>query len=515
MVQALRIAEGLEIPVEQLIGESVAVLGIKGSGKTNTTAVLIEQLLSHLPLTIVDREGEYWGLKEKHQLLIAGRGKRVELPLDLNNARPVALYSIRKGLPVILDLSGYDDEEEMNAVLVEYFRAIWDEAGELRRPYQVVLEEAHEFIPQGMKSDVKTWFTRIALRGRKRGLGMIVSSQRSAKVEKDVLTQAGIVFLHKVVHPIDMKVYQDMLPIKARDVAALVGKLTTGEAVFMVNHQVQTVHINLRETYHAGFTPGLEGVEPPSMQPIDENLLKELRAMLAIPAEKPAPAAKAGDAPTVAAFDSMELLNMMRAMEEMDKTQKKLIADNAQLFARLAAYEMAAAKPVTPVEVARKKLLPGHDVIGDLPMFATPAGQPSATIAKLGAVTQEVYRSPGQSQRAIKRQRTGFETFLSNLALLHPYQQDFIAYLLMHPERTWTVLEIARHIGTAESTLKKNMPLDYVRNNLILRTGSRGYYKYQGRPDRWLEQTYPDLNQNELREQLFLQLKIKSEPVKV
>ena len=36
----------LKIGVDELLGESVAVLGIKGSGKSNTAAVLAEELLS-------------------------------------------------------------------------------------------------------------------------------------------------------------------------------------------------------------------------------------------------------------------------------------------------------------------------------------------------------------------------------------------------------------------------------------------------------------------------------------
>jgi DNA helicase HerA-like ATPase len=55
----------LSLEVQAFVGRSVAVLGITGSGKTNTAAVLIEELLTQgLPMTIVDIEGEYWGLNQ-------------------------------------------------------------------------------------------------------------------------------------------------------------------------------------------------------------------------------------------------------------------------------------------------------------------------------------------------------------------------------------------------------------------------------------------------------------------
>ena len=44
----------LPLDIDSFVGKSTALLGITGSGKTNTAAVLIEELLSNgLPLTIV------------------------------------------------------------------------------------------------------------------------------------------------------------------------------------------------------------------------------------------------------------------------------------------------------------------------------------------------------------------------------------------------------------------------------------------------------------------------------
>ena len=55
------IHDQVSLSIGDVIGESVAVLGIKGSGKTNSAAVWIEEILSAaLPLTVVDIEGEYW-----------------------------------------------------------------------------------------------------------------------------------------------------------------------------------------------------------------------------------------------------------------------------------------------------------------------------------------------------------------------------------------------------------------------------------------------------------------------
>ena len=77
----------LPITLESVIGEKIAVLGIAGSGKTNTAAVIIEELLAGgLPMTIVDIEGEYWGLKDRFDIIVIGRSDNVDVEVDASHA---------------------------------------------------------------------------------------------------------------------------------------------------------------------------------------------------------------------------------------------------------------------------------------------------------------------------------------------------------------------------------------------------------------------------------------------
>jgi len=85
----------LNLQTQDLIGRCVAVLGISGSGKTNTAAVLVEELLSSgVPMTIVDIEGEYWGLKEKYEVLVAGRSEHADVEFDAAHAGSLAELSV-------------------------------------------------------------------------------------------------------------------------------------------------------------------------------------------------------------------------------------------------------------------------------------------------------------------------------------------------------------------------------------------------------------------------------------
>jgi len=277
----LEISDDLQLRLEDVVGKFIAILGIRGSGKTNTAAVLLEELLKYnFPLTIVDIDGEYWGLKEKYELLVVGKSENVDVEIDVEHAEQIAEISLSKNVPVILDVSGFLYEDTYK-LLLNYFKRIWDLAGKYRKPYEIVLEEAHEFIPQGTKTDLKEVLVKIALRGRKRGLGAIIISQRSAKVEKDALTQAEILFLHKVVHPSDLKVYKEILPLPPKDVGNLVSSLDVGECIFYYGEISKPIRVRLRKTFHAGYAPSLGEVKAPTLKTISEEIIKSIKEITA------------------------------------------------------------------------------------------------------------------------------------------------------------------------------------------------------------------------------------------
>lgn len=262
----------LPLQAHDFIGQSVAILGIKGSGKSNTAAVLMEELLTaNIPIQIVDIAGEYYTLKSKFpRVTVVGRSwnTQVDISLTQNNTEKTAEKAYRNGVPVVIDLSGIPSDARPD-ILLPWLSATWRAAGTSRIPTVLFLEEAHNWIPQRQKTAVSGLLVDYAAEGRKRGLSLVMIGQRSARIDKDTLTQADIAFLHRVRHPIDLQVYTAMIPRSGAQVKDMVNRLKTGDALVLFGDKVLRATIRPRETQHAGATPGFSNIPKNQLSLLD------------------------------------------------------------------------------------------------------------------------------------------------------------------------------------------------------------------------------------------------------
>lgn len=467
-------AKTFNLKVEDLIGQRIAVLGISGSGKTNTAAVLIEELLSSgLPLTIVDIEGEYASLQEQFPLLVAGRSTHADVPLMVENAGAIATTSTQHGISIILELSDYD-QDEMQLILLTYFEALWRQSSALKSPYEIVVEEAHEFIPQSVRTPLKTLLTRFALRGRKRGIGIILASQRSAKVEKDLLTQAGTLFLHSVVHPTDLSVYKDLIPLSGRDVEQQARELVPGEAFVVRGKQVNRIQVRYRHTFHAGATPAL-GTVPPSLKTIDAALLEELR-------EASAQAAKGGRSDDLA-----RLKRQLQESEALVAEQQTTIKRQAEQIELLSQLRVQGPTSLS-IEQARVNHLHTPGPIPSVVSPSEPLRVIEATIA-----TKEI-APPLNDAKFRSFQRRFHQVPALERAILHVLQEQ---------QRALTAQQIAAWLNRSESTIQNNPPRTLLKLGLISRTRGKKGYLYQTQLDDYLEREFPGVEMASLLTQLF------------
>ncbi|KKN95564.1 hypothetical protein LCGC14_0174320 [marine sediment metagenome] len=269
---------------DMLIGKLAAILGMTGSGKSNTAARVIEQILDlKIGLTILDIEGEYWGLQEKYEVLIVGNSKKATVKIDEETfekmASSLAEKVLTENIPLIIDLSGWSDKK-WDLGLIEYFSSLFTIAQKVRRPHIILIEEAQEFVPQSISSDLKEVLVRVAKRGRKRGLFTILASQRSPDVDKKLLSQCEVVFCHRVSHPTDLDVYYKLIPLERKEIKNRVIGLDDGQCFLKLKSGTTVVQVKMRETFHAGNTPGI-GVQPktPPLKMIAKDLAIAFKKM--------------------------------------------------------------------------------------------------------------------------------------------------------------------------------------------------------------------------------------------
>jgi hypothetical protein len=281
----LDISETLSFTLAHLRRQRTIVLGQSGTGKSNTVAAIAEEGLVHkIPMTIVDPESEYWSLKSLYDLVVVGRSEHADLEVAPEHMGQLAEWSVRQGVPVIIDLDDYTDDEAF-ALLVPYFQRLWVVCSRIRRDYMVIVDEAQDFIPQSGKTPLKGQLIRIAKKGRKRRIWSVFATQRPQSMDKDYLTQTDLRILHAVSYKHDLEVYADIIPaLSGAELAVPVQKLGKGQAYAIYDHVPYLVQIRRRDSFDPNEEPlaGSETVEP-ALRPLDAAMLEELRARLAAP----------------------------------------------------------------------------------------------------------------------------------------------------------------------------------------------------------------------------------------
>jgi DNA-binding transcriptional ArsR family regulator len=228
------------------------VLGSSGSGKSYTVGVLCEELCrNQVPFTIIDTEGEHTGLKEKFEVIWVGEDQGADL--SWGNLDVVDLARQAPDIsPIVLDVSDLTDPKEK---VSSYVRALYETLTERRTPYLVVVEEADKFVPQyGERVPI---FAEVARRGRKRGMGLMICSQRPSLVDKNVLSQCGNQLIGKLIIQNDLQSVAQFFPGKGlpKELTSLKAGQFFAMGGFAATPSLVT--INKRVTKPGGVTPSL------------------------------------------------------------------------------------------------------------------------------------------------------------------------------------------------------------------------------------------------------------------
>lgn len=203
-------------------GKRYGIIGTQGSGKSNSAWVLLNELrVKAHPIVILDHKGEYSTVPGCVQLKASQTGASA-LPLRLRNSN----------VSTVIDLRGHPN----NKAWVRDFITACLRLNR-RVPMLVVIEEAHNYVPQKGKADgCRQAVNNLASEGRSLGYGLVIISQRCSKIDKDALTQCDALFIHNHHFKTDLDYLEDFIGKERR---AMVQQLGTG----------QVLHLDMAEGY--------------------------------------------------------------------------------------------------------------------------------------------------------------------------------------------------------------------------------------------------------------------------
>lgn len=274
---------------------TTAIVGIRGTGKTHTAVVYVEQCIkAGVQVVILDPLDVWWGLKSSKdgtkpglEVLVMG-GDRSDLPLAVEHAKTIADFVARTPVSAVLSLSHLRKGEQKRFV-TEFLEELYQVKNLHRTPLLVVVDELSTFAPQrvmGEESRCLGAVEDIVRRGRTRGLGFVGIDQRPASINKDILTQLEILIAHRLTSPQDRAAIKSWVTgydaeNRAAEVDSTLTGLPRGEAWVWSPHfeLFGRFAINDRQTFDSSATPEHGGtlVEPQTRSQIDiEGLRSKL-----------------------------------------------------------------------------------------------------------------------------------------------------------------------------------------------------------------------------------------------
>lgn len=234
------LAPGVRLPLE-IITATVAVLANRGGGKSSVAHRLVELMYAAgLPVVVLDIKGDWWGIRSSADGAGAGLpfyifgGDHGDLPLEPTAGELLADLIVDDRIPAVLDLS-HMSKTQARTFATTFAERLYHRN---RDPLHVVLEEADVLVPQRSTATTARLLGAmedLAKRGRHRGLGLTVVSQRPQEVAKSVLDLMETVILLRMTGPRSIKAVQDWISTNAdqddttaRTVIASLPSLETG-----------------------------------------------------------------------------------------------------------------------------------------------------------------------------------------------------------------------------------------------------------------------------------------------
>jgi hypothetical protein len=410
-MSGLRIAPDVELPIDA-VTDTFGILAKKGAGKSNAAVVMAEEMYAAgVPWVAIDPKGDWWGLRSSADGQGAGLpivvfgGRHGDVPLEPTAGALIADLVLGQGLTCVLDVSEFT-HADVRRFLLAFAERLYRQAD--ADPIHLFLEEAHEYLPQMVRGDdaklVGAW-QRIVKQGRFKGLGCTLITQRSAALNKDVLTQVDTLIVLRTTSPQDRAAVKAWVDVHADagDMLATLPSLESGEAWLWSPEtlgMLQRIRFRRRRTFDSGATPkvGQARRTPATLADVDLAAIKE---QMAETIEK----AKADDPKALRA----RIRDLERQLAEVEEAHGSALIDIADLRDELTAEQIAAVVEVPVVTAADLAALSDaivplraqlEDLGNELRRVAVGSSTPQTSLPSRPMANAGPTRSPASERRS-------------------------------------------------------------------------------------------------------------------
>lgn len=284
---------------DDLVTQRVSILGRTGSGKTYTAAVLVEELLRiGAQVVVIDPLDVWWGIRSSADgkrdgfpVVIFG-GDHEDIPLREEDAKAIADAIVDHGFSSVLSISHLSMNGQRR-FMTDFAERLFHRKHETakRTPLHIAIDEADQFAPQKPQPGEQRMLGAIQAlvrRGRSRGIGTTLVSQRPACISKDVLTQTEVMIAHQLTGPHDKKAVQAWVEAhdegkRGTEFMRSIIELERGEAWLWSPTWLKAftrIKVRKRTTFDSSFTPKA-GAKPNTPNILAQVDLTALKAKLA------------------------------------------------------------------------------------------------------------------------------------------------------------------------------------------------------------------------------------------